>query len=322
VTGKPNNRDVGRPAMEGEGGMAGNTAVVFPSGGLQLDGLRQSIDARLSALVPAMDAPPRRLNDAIRYSLLAPGKRIRPLLALATAGHFGADPGTALDAGCAIEMVHTASLILDDLPCMDDALERRGQHTNHRVHGEDIAILAAVALMSRAFGVLGAMEHGDPALRLALVGQLELAIGPQGLVAGQTRDLYERTLSDGLDKIAQINFEKTGVLFVLAVESGARLAGVNDHRLAHLRDFARHLGLAFQTLDDLLDQSGSAAAAGKDVGKDGMRATMASLEGPAAARALVHRHLQQALAAADACGCGQGRLHAFVDQVFTMAGNR
>ena len=166
---------------------------------------RSAVDRRLSELVPAVDGGAGRLSDAARYALLAPGKRLRPLLTMAAAAQFGAPPHAALDAGCAFEMVHAASLLLDDLPSMDDAALRRGRATAHRVHGEDLAVLAAVALLARAFGVLGAAEAIAPEGRLRLVARLSEAVGFDGLSAGQTRDLHERigtAVEAALDRLA------------------------------------------------------------------------------------------------------------------------
>ncbi|WP_290653621.1 polyprenyl synthetase family protein [Aquisalimonas sp.] len=287
--------------------------------GLNLDVFRHAIDTRLSALIALPETPPLRLNAAIRYSLLAPGKRIRPLLAMASAAHFGTDPRQALDVGCAIEMVHAASLVLDDLPSMDDATLRRGQSTTHRAFGEDMAMLTAVSLLNRAYGTLAALEDLEPEVKLELVRLMERAIGTDGLVAGQTRDLHERTSADSAGKMKQINFEKTGVLFVLAVESGARVAGIHDHRLDELRLFAGHLGCAFQIMDDVLDQSASATDAGKDVGKDSRRFTAASTNGLDGARAMALQYLKLALASADACPSEQPVLRTFVETLFAGA---
>lgn len=287
-----------------------------PVAGLDLTALRTAIDARLSSLIPAAGAAPATLNAALRYSLLAPGKRLRPLLTMAAAAHFGAHPDSALDAGCAIEMVHTASLVLDDLPSMDNAHLRRGQATTHWVFGEDMAVLTAVTLLNRAYGTLAALDHVDPLVRLELVQLTEQSVGTNGLAAGQTRDLHERTAVDSVGKIEQINFEKTGVLFVLAVESGARIAGISDHRLNHLRTFARHLGCAFQTLDDVLDQAATTESTGKDVGKDGARLTTVTTDGVSGARALARKHLDLALAMADACPSEQPTLRPFLETLF------
>jgi geranylgeranyl diphosphate synthase type II len=262
---------------------------------------RSEIDRRLAELVPAVDGGAGRLSEAARYALLAPGKRLRPLLTMAATVQFGGSPEAALDAGCAFEMVHAASLILDDLPSMDDAVVRRGRASAHRVYGEDLAVLAAVALLARAFGVLGAAEAIAPAGRLRLVGRLSEAVGFDGLSAGQTRDLHERDPGGGLPAVESLNAQKTGVLFALAAEAGALAAGASEDSAEAARRFGDRLGAAFQIRDDLLDLEGEAATIGKDVGRDGNKPTVVSLLGPEAARARAAAELQ---AASEGVGLG------------------
>jgi geranylgeranyl diphosphate synthase type II len=263
---------------------------------------RELIDARLAALVPEQAGAAGRLTAAARYALLAEGKRLRPLLAMAAAEQWGGDPQAALDPGCAIEMVHAASLILDDLPSMDDAQLRRGAPTVHRVFGEGLAVLAAVALLSRAFGVLGEAAAIGPAARLRLVSRLGAAVGFDGLTVGQTLDLYER--GDGANEalLTQLNHQKTGVLFELAAEAGALAAGAADGEGERARRFGEHLGAAFQLRDDLLDLEGDAAVLGKDVGQDGDKPTVARLLGPAGARSRLQAELNAALDAVGRTG--------------------
>ena len=274
--------------------------------------LRALVDCRLSALVAPQDTAPVSLNNAIRHALLAPGKRVRPLLAMLTAAEFGLDPLTALDAGCAVELVHTASLVLDDLPCMDDASTRRGLPATHAAYGEATALLAAITMLSRAFGVLSQMENVPPATRLALVNILSRASGTDGLAAGQERDLKERAPSDSLAKIDAINDQKTGALFIAAIEMGGQIASVDATRLSALSVLGREVGLAFQTLDDLIDLSRSSSEAGKDTGKDTGKATVATVMGQDAARAEVSRHAAIALAAIAPFTARDGPLHSFV----------
>ena len=274
--------------------------------------LRALVDCRLSALVAPQDTAPVSLNNAIRHALLAPGKRVRPLLAMLTAAEFGLDPVAALDAGCAVELVHTASLVLDDLPCMDDAHTRRGVPATHAAFGEATALLAAITMLSRAFGVLGQMDHVPPAVRLNLVGILSRASGTDGLAAGQERDLRERAPSDTLAKIDAINDQKTGALFIAAIEMGGQIAGVDAARLSALSVLGREVGLAFQTLDDLIDLLRSSSEAGKDTGKDTGKATVATVMGQAAARGEVKRHAAVALAAIEPFTAYDGPLHSFV----------
>ena len=290
----------------------------------RLPDLRAQVDTRLADLLAgAGGRAPAPLRDAVRYALLSPGKRLRPVLAMLAAEHFGA-PGegvaarrgvrAALDVGCAIEMVHAASLILDDLPCMDDAELRRGRPTVHRRFGEDMAVLAAVALLNQAYATAAAAPGLPADARLDLVRALTGAIGFEGLVAGQARDLRERDTPTEATPLHELNRQKTGVLFIAAVEGGARAAGALDGRLDGARAFARGLGEAFQILDDLLDATGASEAAGKDVGQDGGKPTVVSLIGADGARAEMHRRLRSALDHLD--DVGPGPLSRFTEVLF------
>ncbi|MEM7053171.1 MAG: polyprenyl synthetase family protein [Pseudomonadota bacterium] len=208
------------------------------------------------------------LIAAMRYSLLASGKRVRPLLALLMATHFGEDTEALIDFGCALELVHCASLILDDLPCMDDARLRRGQPACHIEYGEATASLAAIALLNLASGVLARDERIDPSIRCTLIDQLSTAVGAGGLVSGQSRDLLERQHKVSSEQMRGINHQKTGVLFELAVVGSATLIGLEAEKHEQLHGYALHLGQAFQTADDLLDCGALAADSGKDCNAD------------------------------------------------------
>lgn len=233
---------------------------------------RRTIDERLLDLMPikARDGDPtcRELAEAMRYSLLAPGKRVRPLLAIRTALHFGGDARRMVDFGCALEMVHCASLMLDDLPCMDDATTRRGQPACHRKFGDATTTLAAIALLNHAYGVIARDEALDASLRCRLVDRLSEAVGTSGLVSGQCRDLIERAGALDDPAIAEINHQKTGVLFELATAGAGCILGLPEHELGALQRYAGHLGQAFQAADDLLDARQFAEASGKDAGLD------------------------------------------------------
>lgn len=280
-----------------------------------INALRARVDRRLAELLPPAEAGPGRLPEAARYALLAPGKRFRPMLALLSAEAFGAADGTALDAACAIEMVHAASLILDDLPSMDDAALRRGRPTTHKVFGEATAILAAIGLLNRAFGVIAA-DQGLGACRTGLVEALSEAVGFDGLVAGQARDIYDRDQSRSTAEIDILNHQKTGVLIVAAAEAGACAAGASPDRVAAVGRFARELGLAFQIRDDLIDVQGSAENAGKDVGKDAGMTTVVSALGHAGAAAAMTGHLDSAWAALDDAGVGESLLAHYARGLF------
>lgn len=276
---------------------------------------RAAVDRRLAELSPARAERPRRLAEAVRYALLSPGKRFRPMLTLLTARAFGAEPAAALDAACAFEMVHAASLILDDLPCMDDASLRRGRATTHREFDEATAILASVGLLNRAFGVLAEDEGLTPALKRALISRLSDAVGFHGLVAGQAMDLDGRERDRSPADLERLNHRKTGVLMVAAAEAGALIAGAPDEAVKGVGRFARHLGLAFQIHDDLIDALGGAEI-GKDVGKDAGMTTMVSALGLDGARAALRAHLEAGRSALVGAGAGEGPLAPYVMALF------
>ncbi len=210
--------------------------------------LRAQVDARLSALSPPSSG---RLAAAMHYALSTPGKRLRPLLLLMTAVQLGASAEAALDAACAVEMVHAASLVLDDLPCMDDAPTRRGQPSTHARFGEDVAVLAGVALLNQAYGLLARAGHLSATVRLAMIEALSGAVGLEGLVAGQALDLHEPVAS--LAALREAHHRKTGVLFLAAVTLGGLIGGASETEHLALKRFATELGLAFQARDDVSD---------------------------------------------------------------------
>jgi geranylgeranyl diphosphate synthase type II len=281
--------------------------------------LREAVNLRLGTLVHPSNMAPVSLSRAVRHGLMAPGKRVRPLLTMLTAAEFGADPLLALDAGCAVELIHTASLVLDDLPCMDNASLRRGLPATHAVFGEATSVLAAIAMLTRAFGVIAAMERISDAQRVYLTAILSAASGADGLAAGQERDLNDRTMGDSLAKIDDINHLKTGALFIAAVEMGGTIAGVGKDDIAALGLLGREVGLAFQALDDVIDASQSTSEAGKDTAKDGGKATVATVLGLEPARAEVRRHMGAAIAAIEARTAPEGPLRAFVTAMFAEA---
>jgi geranylgeranyl diphosphate synthase, type II len=225
----------------------------------------------------------------MRYAALAPGKRIRPTLTLATAEMFGADGDPALDLACAVELVHACSLVLDDLPSMDDAKLRRGRRTTHLEFGEDIAILAAFALLDRGYELVA---EAAEALRLArysasdLVHHLTRSVGTAGLVGGQALDLAGRPGSATLADLESIHSKKTGALFVAAAELGAMCGDAKRKDLEAIASFAKNLGLAFQIEDDLVDATATSAESGKDERQDTNRATFVGLLGIDGAAAL------------------------------------
>ncbi|HTX48566.1 MAG TPA: polyprenyl synthetase family protein [Caulobacteraceae bacterium] len=280
-----------------------------------VDGLRLVVDRRLAELIPPPAEEPGRLGEAAHYALLAPGKRFRPLLTLLSAEAFGATVSRALDVACAMEMVHAASLVLDDLPSMDDARLRRGRPTTHRVYGEADAILASVGLLTRAFGVIASAEALGAEDRSELVVSLADAVGFSGLVAGQALDLAERDRPRTVVELDALNHRKTGVLMMAAAEAGARIGAASPDARRELGEFARRVGLAFQIRDDLIDADGGGEHVGKDVGKDAGMTTVVSAIGPRAASAQIDTHLEAADAALARAGC-DGRLAQFARSLF------
>jgi geranylgeranyl diphosphate synthase type II len=258
---------------------------------------RDAIEQRLEQLLASPAGVPPNLTAALRHALLAPSKRIRPLLVYHVVEPQEGQLPSALDVGCAVEMVHTASLILDDLPCMDDAAMRRQRPTTHMAFGQATAILAAIALLTQAFGILATLGGVDDAVKARLAAELSSAVGWTGLVAGQELDVNERSNIVAVDGIEQLNWLKTGVLFVAAARMGAMLRGLPDEEVEAVGLFASHLGLAFQTADDLLDTTATAGEAGKDVGKDGNKTTLVTLFGEQAALLSYREHLDKAEAA-------------------------
>ncbi|MCG6948479.1 MAG: polyprenyl synthetase family protein [Acidobacteria bacterium] len=264
---------------------------------------RGRINERLAELVPDESTDPRPLHESMRYSLLAGGKRIRPVLTIQVATDLGASVEAALDVACAVEMVHAASLILDDLPCMDDASLRRGQSANHLVYGEDTAILAATALLNRAFGVIAECDLLSAQTRLDLTRLLSESVGSNGIIAGQFCDLQIRHgHGDDLAGLTEMYGQKTGALFVAALEAGALVAGVDDAWVKAVREYGVNLGLAFQLLDDLLDTFGSREDIGKDTGQDDQKSTLASRLGADGTRQEVFRYVESAASALEPLG--------------------
>lgn len=273
--------------------------------------IRERVEICLERMIDGSDAIPANLAAAMKHALLAPSKRLRPVLLYMIADPAPEFQDAALTVGCAVELVHTASLILDDLPCMDDASIRRERPTSHVVFGQATAILSAIALLSRAFGVISELDI-PAATRTRLAAILSEAIGHKGLVAGQEIDINGRASLIGEQEIENLNWLKTGTLFVAAAEMGAVLAGLSDNRIEHIRRFARHLGLAFQTADDLLDKSADPKAIGKDVNKDEGKATLVSIFGARRARLTCEDHLAVADAALLASGINAGPIQALV----------
>ncbi|MDQ2819087.1 MAG: polyprenyl synthetase family protein [Pseudomonadota bacterium] len=234
--------------------------------------LKATFEERLRQALGEAD-PADLLQMAMREAALGAGKRMRPLLMMLLARDLGCAPAGMLDAACAVEMVHAASLILDDMPCMDDAMLRRGRPTIHLRFGQDVAILAAISLLSRAFGLV-ASAPGVPAdARARMSSTLSNAIGTKGLAMGQYQDLRSVRGQRSCDDIATTNELKTGMLFDVAVNMATVIAESGDSVVLPLKRFARAAGQAFQIRDDLLDCLDSAVT-GKDAGNDAGKATI------------------------------------------------
>jgi len=254
-------------------------------------------------LMPDEIVRPKRLVDAIRYSSLGGGKRLRPFLVVASSAVFGVPRQAALLAGAALECIHCYSLIHDDLPAMDNSDLRRGRPTCHKQFDEATAVLAGDALLTFAFEVLAQEDtHGDPAVRCELVSSLAVAAGGNGMVGGQMFDLLaEKDPTLGLVAITRLQRLKTGALIAFSCEAGAILGKAAPEMRRALRGYAHDLGLAFQIADDLLDVEGSAADIGKPVGSDAAagKATFVSILGVERARAQAELLVRQAVAHLD-----------------------
>jgi len=265
--------------------------------------LGPQIEEALARYTQPREGCPAELSEAIRHSLLAPAKRLRPLLVLMASRACGGRLEAALPAACSVEMVHTYSLIHDDLPAMDDDDLRRGRPTNHKEFGEATAILAGDALLAMAFEVLSKEIH--PAeTAVACVATLATTAGPTALVGGQADDLAADALQadevrDKLAFLEAIHSRKTGAMFLASLRLGGLVAGADETRLAALAEYGRNLGLAFQIVDDLLDVEGDETALGKRTGMDVNRGklTFPGLLGVDESRRRAERTLDEACAA-------------------------
>ncbi|MBQ9442120.1 MAG: polyprenyl synthetase family protein [Selenomonadaceae bacterium] len=209
-----------------------------------------------------------KIFEAMEYSLMSGGKRLRPVLLMAAADSVGGDGEKFLSVASAIEMIHTYSLIHDDLPAMDNDDFRRGKLTNHKVFGEATAILAGDALLTLAFEVMTRQKNVEPKILLEVVKEMSIAAGVSGMVGGQMIDLESEGKKINLDTLKKMHLGKTGALFKAAIKSGAILAGADEKKLSALTNYAENFGLAFQITDDILDVIGDEKNLGKPVGSD------------------------------------------------------
>jgi len=279
----------------------------------ELDERRRLVEDALDRALPAETAWPETIHRAVRYSLFAGGKRIRPLLVLAAGEAVGGRREDVMPLACAVEMIHTYSLVHDDLPAMDDDDLRRGKPTSHKVFGEAIAILAGDALLTRAFQVMAAApedaDTGSVRRRLAATSILAEAAGTSGLIGGQVLDLESEGHAVDAATLERMHRAKTGALLGACVRGGAVLGGARADDLERLGRYAAAIGLAFQVVDDVLDATGAAQELGKTAGKDARagKATYVSVHGLEASRGLARGLLADALSALSPLG-GRGRL--------------
>ncbi len=271
-----------------------------------LERQRARVDTALAECFPLDRTHPHRLVEAVRYSLLGGGKRIRPILLLAACEAVGGAPERAVPFGCALEMIHAFSLIHDDLPAMDDDALRRGHPSSHVVFGEGLAILAGDALLTEAFRLLALSAERDPRPRRALrvVREIAEAAGVHGMVGGQAADIAAEGAAPDLATVEFIHVRKTGALILAAVRAGALIGGARAPVLRRLTRYGECLGLAFQIADDILDAEAPTSVTGKAAGRDGARhkATFPAVLGLPAAKQRARELREQALAALEQLG--------------------
>ena len=259
---------------------------------------RQLVDAALDGFLPREDTPPPSVHRAMRYSVLAGGKRLRPILVIAGAELVGAQPSRVIPTACALEMIHTYSLIHDDLPAMDDDDYRRGRLTNHKMFGDAIAILAGDALLTLAFQLvaqIAALTGVDARVVCDVVAEIAVAAGTLGMVGGQVVDIESEGKTLTPEELEYIHIHKTAALLRASLSVGARLGGADVAALAAVGDAGQSLGLAFQIIDDILDVEGSLATLGKTAGSDErkQKVTYPELHGIEASRREARRLIER-----------------------------
>lgn len=244
------------------------------------------------------------VDEAMKYSLLAGGKRLRPILLMAAAEAVGANGYDYLHAACGLEMIHTYSLIHDDLPCMDNDDYRRGRLTNHKVFGEAMALLAGDGLLTLAFEVMLEQRNVKPSVLVEVVHETAMCAGNFGMVGGQALDLDAENRQISAKELKTLHEGKTGAMFIAAVRGGAHLAGATDEQLLALTHFAELVGLAFQIQDDILDVTSTEEELGKPIGSDekNHKSTYVSLYGLETAKKMAEDTIQEALGCLDMFG--------------------
>ena len=274
------------------------------------------IDAEMNRLI-ASEKSPATLKDSMLYSVKAGGKRIRPLLVLAVLEDFDKVSEDDLKVACASELIHTYSLIHDDLPCMDDDDFRRGKPTNHKVYGEATAVLAGDALQTRAFGILASLQHTSPEKIVKLITLLADASGAGGMVGGQILDMEGETALLSLPELEEVHMQKTGALLSFCIEAGAILADASESQLKQLREYARNIGLAFQIKDDILDVTSTTEQLGKTANSDAAsdKSTYPSLLGLEGAQQQLEKYHKNAIESLSFLGKENAMLKLFADYI-------
>lgn len=266
-----------------------------------------AVDQFLDQVAPPSVTPPTTLHESMRYSLMAGGKRIRPILTIAAAEAIGNDPPGLMAVACSLEFIHTYSLIHDDLPSMDNDDFRRGKPTNHKVYGEAMAILAGDALLTMAFDLVSRpdlMKGCDPARQVQLIQELAYGSGNFGMVGGQVLDIQAENQDIDLSALQNIHKHKTGMLIRAAVRMGAIAAGATDRQLDSMTGYAEDIGLAFQIADDVLNVTGTREELGKNPNTDAERGkkTYPTFYGTDGARKLADECVARAIGRLDSFG--------------------
>ncbi len=281
---------------------------------------RRLVDAALDGFLPSEDTRPASVHRAMRYSVLAGGKRLRPILVIAGAEVVGASPSAVMPTACAMELIHTYSLIHDDLPAMDDDDYRRGRLTNHKVFGDAIAILAGDALLTYAFQLIAqnaTVPGVDPKVVCDVVAEIAEAAGTVGMVGGQVVDIESEGKTITAEELEYIHVHKTAALLRASLSVGARLGGADASALAAVAEAGQSLGLAFQIVDDILDVEGSLETLGKTAGSDErkQKVTYPALHGIEASRREARRLIERTKSRLSVFGARSAPLCALADFV-------